>query len=148
MSNLLGVEPLIVARLEEKLAAHDPRPHILTAPDLADVAEEKQLTPAVHVVYGGMRIAQDDGHGSYIELEQTWYTVIAVRNLRDMRKGSAARADAGELLDAVFRALTGWKPGLDIRALRPATAPRAAYSGGFGYYPLAWTTRMQMRGEA
>jgi hypothetical protein len=82
-----------------------------------------------------------------VELEQTWYTVIVVRNLRDVREGAANRADAGELMDAVFRALTGWKPSTEFRALRPANAPRAGYAGGFGYYPLAWTLRMQMRGE-
>lgn len=144
---MLSAEPLIVERLEERLAGLNPRPHVITAPDLAGVTEEQQLTPAVHVVYGGHRIAQEQGNGLIVEIEQTWHTVIAVRNVRGVRQGSEARADAAVIMSAVFAALAGWKPPMDkVRALRPANAPTAGYTRGFGYYPLTWTLRLQMRG--
>jgi hypothetical protein len=143
---VLSVEPLIVSRLEERLAVLAPSPKVLTAPDLAGVAEEQQVTPAVHVVYGGMRITQDQAEGAIVELEQTWFTIVTVRNVRDVRSGSANRVDAGPILDAVFTALTGWRPEQSTRRLRPTNAPRPGYSKGYGYYPLAWTLRMQMRG--
>jgi hypothetical protein len=146
---MLSAEPLIVARLEAKLAALNlPALRVLTAPDLAEVAEEQQTVPAVHVVYGGHAISQDQGEGAVVELQQTWHTVVVVRNVRGIRSGEAAREEAGQILDAVFRALTGWRPGAEFRRLRPANAPRAGYSKGYGYYPLSWTLKMQMRGEA
>lgn len=143
---MLSIEPLIVTRLEERLTTLTPQPKVLTAPDLAGIAEEQQVTPAVHVVYGGMRIAQDQAEGAIVELEQTWFTIVTVRNVRDVRSGSANRVDAGPILGAVFTALTGWRPAQNTRRLHPANAPRPGYSKGYGYYPLAWTLRMQIRG--
>lgn len=144
---MLAAEPLIVARLEAKLAALNPVPRVFTAPDLAGVAEEQQTAPAVHVVYGGHSIAQEQAEGAIVELQQTWHTVVVVRNLRGIRSGEEARADAGEIMGAVFRALSGWRPGAEYRRLRPTNAPRAGYSKGYGYFPLSWTLRMQMRGD-
>lgn len=145
---MLAAESLLVARLQERLAHLDPRPHVVTAPDLAGVAEEQQFTPAVHVVYAGHRIAQEQGNGQIVEIEQTWHTVVAVRNVRSVRSGAAARADASVIMAAVFRALAGWKPDMpNVRALRPANSVSAGYTTGFGYYPLSWTLRMQVRGE-
>lgn len=145
---MLSAEPLIVARLQERLAALIPAPHVLTAPDLAGVTEEQQIVPAVHVVYGGFRVTQEQGNGVIVEIEQTWHTVVAVRNVRDARRGSETRAEAGVIMEHVFTALAGWKPPLErVRALRPATAPPAGYTKGFGYYPLSWHLRMQLRGE-
>lgn len=147
MSRFLSAEPLFVARLTERLADLDPRPHVLTAPDLAGVTEEQQLSPAVHIVYLGSALSQETGDGLITQIEQTWLTVIAVRHVASIRSGDAARADASVLLDAVWAALAGWRPSDDLRRLRPATPPRSGYTAGFGYYPLAWTTRLQMRGD-
>ena len=148
MSEFLAAEPLLTARLIERLADLDPVPAVLSAADLAGVAEEQQVTPAVHLVYGGHRIAQDTAQGLVVELEQTWHTVVAVRNVRTTRSGQAARADAGVIMDTVFGAFSGWKPGAGMRALRPTNPPRAGYSKGFIYYPLSWMLRLQMRGGA
>ncbi|WP_275100147.1 phage tail terminator protein [Sedimenticola hydrogenitrophicus] len=141
---MLRAESLIVARLKAKLPA---TVHVLTASDLADVAEGKQPTPAVHVVYGGLRISQDQADGQRVEVELIWHTVVAVRNVRGIRTGEAAREEAGPLLGAVFSALTGHKLAPDLRNLRPTAPPRPGYRKGYGYYPLTWTQRMQHRGE-
>lgn len=144
---MLTAEPLIVARLEAKLAALNSVPRVFTAPDLAGVAEEQQVTPAVYVVYGGPRIGQVLADGAIVELDEVWHTVVVVRNLRGVRSGEAAREDASTILQAVFGALSGWKPSADLRKLRPINPPRAGYSKGYGYYPLSWTIKQQMRGE-
>lgn len=145
---MLGAEPLIVARIKERLVTVEPRLHVFTAPDLAGVTEEQQFTPAVHVVYGGHRISQEQNNGQTVEIEQTWHTVVVVRNVRAPRSGRDTRAEAGVIMDALFRALAGWKPALqNVRAMRPANTVQAGYSRGFGYYPLSWTLRMHMRGE-
>ena len=51
-ANFLGAEPLIIERLKAMLPVHV---HVLSTPELADVAADQQPTPAVHVVYGGYR---------------------------------------------------------------------------------------------
>lgn len=141
---MLSAEPLIVSRLQSVLGASA---QVFTAPDLAGVAEAKQVTPAVHVVYGGYRVTQEQGEGLIVELEQDWYTVVVVRNVRDIRSGAAAREDAGPLLARVFRGLTGHRLAPGWRRLRPTQPPRAGYSKGYGYYPLSWSLRLQLRGE-
>jgi hypothetical protein len=72
---------------------------------------------------------------------------VVVRNVRGIRSGQANREEAGPLLTTVFRALTGHRLATDMRALHPAPPPRPGYSKGYGYYPLTWTQKLQLRGE-
>jgi len=146
--NMLALEPLIKARLDDWLSDQSPVPHVLATPDLAGVTEEKQLAPAVHVVYFGMRIKEVIAEGCKAMIEQDWLTVVVVRNVRNARRGDAARSEAGLLLAMTWSALAGWSPGAGMRRLRPASPPASAYTAGFAYHPLAWTTTLQMRGGA
>ena len=49
-NNFLEPEQHTVARLKEALSGLRPQVHVLTAADLAQVREDAQPTPAVHVV--------------------------------------------------------------------------------------------------
>lgn len=133
--SFLATEAALVARLTERLPA---TVRVLTAADLASVAEGSQPTPAVHVVYQGHRVAERRADGRALRLTQTWLTVVAVRNVRDARSGAAAREDASALVDAVFAALMGWQPDGLARPLAAADAAQAAYVAGFMYLPIGW----------
>lgn len=134
----LDLEPLLVAHLREQLADR-PNVHILTAADLAKIDEKAQHTPAVHIVFNGLSVADEDFQ---VEVVEHWLTVVAVRNVGDTVAGQRARAEASPLMKAVWDALYGWRPdGTQIKALRPVTPPTPGYSIGFGYYPLAWSAR-------
>lgn len=134
--NFLALEPLIVARLKSVLPADV---HVLSAADLAGVAESAQPTPAVHVLYRGYRV-RDADVPAFASIEQTWLTVIAARNLTDLASGSDARQAAGPLaadvIDALyqhrFSELSGARP------LRITQAPEAGYRAGYFYLPLGW----------
>lgn len=141
--HFLAPEPLIEARLKAVLPTGV---HVLTAADLAGVEERQQVTPAVHVIYRGYRPTQDQGQGRIQEIEQTWWTVVAVRSVRDIKSGAGSREEAGPIVDATLEALMGWRPldGFLPLKLAPATAP--AYRAGFAYHPLGWTTRTTKRG--
>ncbi len=139
----LRAEPLIVARVKEVLPSSAT---IATAPDLAGVTEGSQPAQAVYVVYGGHRVNQTDADGLIVELEQKWHTVVAVRNVRDIKSGEANRSDAGKLLQTLFEGLTGYKLAKDMRRLNPMHAPLPGYRKGYGYYPLTWSLRLQLRG--
>jgi len=99
--NFLALEPLIVARLKSALPADV---HVLSAADLAGIAESAQPTPAVHVLYRGYRV-RDADVPAFAAIEQTWLTVIAARNLTDLASGSDARQAAGPLAADVIDAL-------------------------------------------
>lgn len=136
--NLLALGPLIVARLAEKLADLEPKVHVLEAADLIGVAEATQFTPAVHVVYQDYSPPESRSDGLAARMEQTWLVVVAVRNMRDLRTGDAARADAGQIASRVLQALMGFKPEPASKPLRLVRGPAAGFRAGFQYLPLAF----------
>ncbi|ACL71489.1 conserved hypothetical protein [Thioalkalivibrio sulfidiphilus HL-EbGr7] len=141
--HFLALEPLIEARLKAHLPAGV---HVLTAADLAGVEERAQVTPAVHLIYRGYRPTQDQGQGKIQEIEQIWWTVVAVRSARDIKGGSGTREQAGPIIDAVLEALMGWRPIEGYLPLKLAPSAAPAYRAGFAYHPLGWTTRTTKRG--
>jgi len=138
MQDYLAAEPLIIQRLKDQVANLP----VLSAADLADVAEAKQITPAAHVLYGGDRLADSAGRGAAQAWAQLWWIIVAVRNARDQGKGGEVRKTAGPLLLSVIKALSGWEPDKDHGPLKRVNPPtRPAYSkGGFAYFPLAFET--------
>lgn len=138
LSSPLDLEPAIVERLRSKLAEQQPAVHVLTAADLAGVAEEKQVVPAVHLVYQGYRVAQARGDGAVAKVAISWLAVVATRSVRGLVAGDEARSQAGALMGRVFKALSGFQPAGAATPLLAVTPPGAGYSSGFQYMPLAF----------
>ena len=135
-NNWLALEPHLLALIAQAVHGMSPAVHVLTRAELADVKESAQRTPAVYVIYGGYRIAQDIG--TAWELDHTWYVVAAVRNVAAARSGQAARQDAGALATHVVGALAGAQVQGATQTLKLITPPPARYSGGFQYLPSAF----------
>lgn len=140
--NLLLLEPQLMARLSEQLATLSPHVHVLAAADLAGVTEATQVTPAVHVVYQGYRVVEAASNGRMARLEQTWLATIATRNMKNLRTGAAARADAGLIAGRVAHALMGYRPEAASKPLRLVDGPSAGFSDGFAYLPLAFVAEL------
>jgi phage gp37-like protein len=143
--NFLALESELVARLKECLADQVPPVYVLTSSELADVAEEKQLTPAVHVMYQGYRPVETRSDGAISRVQQTWLAVVATRNTRNLVSGGDARQEAGALAGLVSGALMGFNPASAAKPLMLAAAPSAEYSGGHQYLPLAFTTELVLK---
>ncbi len=140
-TDYLVAEGLILARLEAELAdlSSSAGLKVLSAADLAGVAEGAQHTPAVHVIYMGDQVPGGDAvdEGNYHLIRQRWMAVVAVRNARSQRTGQAARDAAGPILSRVIQVLSGWRPGQGLGPLRRVSAPAPAFTpGGFAYFPL------------
>ncbi|MBF9263605.1 phage tail terminator protein [Paracidovorax cattleyae] len=135
-NNFMALEPHLVALVRQAVEGMSPAVHVLTAAEIADVKETAQRTPAVHVIYGGYRIAEDIGVAW--ELEHTWYVVAAVKNVATARSGQAARQDAGALAAHVVGALAGATVPGATRPLTLITPPAARYAAGFQYLPSAF----------
>lgn len=140
--NFLALEPLLVARLVEQLADMVPKVHVLTAVDLTAVTEATQLTPAIHVIYNGHRIAETNSQGTMARIEQTWLAVVAIRNVRKLANGEAARADAGLIASRAMRALMGFKPEPSSKPLVLVNGPASGFSAGYQYLPLAFAAEL------
>jgi hypothetical protein len=135
-NNFLALEPHLVAAVKAVVAGISPAVHVLTAADLGDVKESAQRTPAVHLIYGGYRVAED--LATAWRLEHTWYAVVVVKHVGAQRTGEAARAAAGPLLAQVVGALAGSSLPGATRPLALTTPPRAEYRAGVQYLPSAF----------
>jgi hypothetical protein len=144
ITNYLAAEPLLIARLTAKL----PGIKILSAADLAGVAEGAQNTPAVHVLYDGDRMADSSSDGAGMLVWQRWLAVVAVRNAKTQRTGEDARDDAGLILLDLLKALQGYKLSDDFPdRLRRVAAPRPLFNAGFLYIPTAWEVKVGVSGD-
>lgn len=137
--SFLDAETDIINALKTALPAHV---HVMGRDDLASVAQGSLPTPAVHVLYS--RYGVDEQNPAFANITQTWLTVVAVRNVADMRNGSSARREVSALLDSVFATLFN----ADIQGARMAlaNAPQHGYQAGFAYFPLAWTLPITLAG--
>lgn len=149
-NNFLIAEPLIMARLRAVLP---PEVHVLSAAELAQVAQAHQPTPAVHVLYAGYR-ADDSRTGAFVGVDQSWYTVIVTRNVADIEQGYHARQAAGPLaaqvMDALYRHRLRDEAGnpIGMSPLRLDAAPQPGFDDGHFYLPLGWLCHVQIRSEA
>ncbi|GEK71596.1 MULTISPECIES: phage tail terminator protein [Halomonas] len=137
ISDYLAAEQAIIDRLTARL----PEVAIQSAPDLAGVVEDRQVTPAVIVLYAGDQVPGGDAvdQGDYHRIRQRWMTVVSVRSARGQRSGEGVREAAGPLLTQVIQALGGWRPAKGLGRMVRESAPRPAFTrGGYGYFPLQW----------
>lgn len=135
-NNWLALEPHLEQLLRSAVAGASPAVHVLTAADLADVKESAQKSPAVHLIYGGYRIAEDVG--TAWRLAHKWFAVVVVRSAATQRTGKAARQAAGPMVAQVVGALIGANPPGATRPLTLVSPPAASYSGGYQYIPSAF----------
>jgi hypothetical protein len=130
----LALEKPIVNRLKAYLPSSMT---VSTAEDLTSLVKHNVLHPAVFVIYGGMRIAPIE---TLTQIEDQWLTVVVVPH-SNVRDGSAARRNAGPLLNKVWNALIRFRPEVGYSQFLPATPPDPVYKTEFGYFSLLWTTQ-------
>lgn len=134
-NDFMALEPRLVELLKAALAGLSPAVHVLTAADLGAVAEARQLTPAVHVIYGGYRIEQDLGLAW--RLQHTWYAVVVVKHAAQLKTGSPGRQSAGQLAATVVQALAGAVVSGAAETLTLITPPAPSYAAPYTYLPTA-----------
>lgn len=134
-NDFMAIEVRLVELVKAAVADMSPAVHVLTTSDIQDVAEKAQNTPAVHLIYGGHKVVEDQR--TALRLEHTWYAVAAVRNVAAARSGQAARRDAGRLVARVMGALMGASVQGATRTLELVTPPKPRYVAGFQYIPSA-----------
>lgn len=134
-NDFMAIEPRLVELVKAAVADMSPAVHVLTTSDIQDVAEKAQHTPAVHLVYGGPKVVEDQRIA--LRLEHTWYVVAAVRNVAAAKAGQAARRDAGRLVARVMGALLGASVPGATGVLKFVTPPKPRYVAGFQYIPSA-----------
>lgn len=112
---------------------------VSTRKDLAAVAEEAQLSPAVWVVYDGFVVVSANEHVA--TLAHRWFVILSMSSAASQAEAAPLNDAAGPLLRQLF-GLFGYVPPGCSTPLVPATPPRPYFSPArFAYYPLAFVTQ-------
>ncbi len=140
--NYLLLENLLVERIKSEVTGW-----VVVEPkaSLAEVEQERQLTPSIYIIYLGDEITTGTGqHGGLRKVQvvtQQWAMVVTSNPADASTTGSYAREELGELLGKVITAITGWKPLDDIEAFRRSAGRTETIPiNGFIYYPLIFET--------
>ncbi|MDI3326777.1 hypothetical protein QKW35_20565 [Pontibacterium granulatum] len=129
----LAAEPELIALLDQVEGLRK----VYSTADLAELKERSQITPAAHVIYWGDAVPDTAQGGNLSHVTQTWVVVLAV-NLRK-------KDEAGPLLARIIQQLSGARISLGpVQRINPIAKP--TFSGGFGYYPLAFNFKFRIKG--
>lgn len=148
MSTFIDVEEAICARLETKLATLSQKPKIYAAADLENAKDKSQAAAAVFVAYNGIsKVDQlkNVPHVATLTQEFIIWTVTKSASRHGSQQGTRENADP--IIEGVIAALMGWKPAATLAALEMVEAPGPAYGEGFGYFPLVFQMKRQVRGD-
>lgn len=113
--------------------------------DLASLAGDRQIVPAVYVIYLGDELAdgvnQQGGRKVVQMVTQNWAAVLTVNPADPSKEGKYARAQAGMLLAQLITALSGWTPNDTVTPFcRVAGRTAATYLDSYLYYPVIFQT--------
>ena len=134
--HFLSLEGELIDRLKDELDESCP---VLTAAQMANMTTPQ--APAVYVAFESYR--PGERKGSVLPVEQTWQTVLVIRNNKTLTD-VGMRDQAGPLLSDIIAALYRWSPE-GFRPLDLAPAPSPVYEGGFAFFPLAWTATLRVQ---
>lgn len=143
MDNYLMAESLIISRLTNEVP--ELKGNVFSAADLAGVSEATQKTPAAHVLYFGDRIVDGTGRSTTGEVQcvdQGWYVVLVVRNVRSQLTGEDARSDAGPLAKKILKALQGWQPSPEHGHMKRVNGANPGFKAGYLYLPFFFQSRI------
>jgi hypothetical protein len=146
-SLFIDIQDAIVARLTAKLAALNPAPKIYEGRDMEDVKRWSQGDLSVFVAYNGITETSALSQAPHVvTLGQDWYIWTVARSAKNHRDGSGNREAADPVMKAILQALTGWMAAPGVRLeLKPNPGP--AYGDGFGWFPLVYGAKRQIRGD-
>lgn len=138
-NEFLALETRLVELLKAAVAGQTPAVHVLSAADLADVKAGNQRAPAIHVIYGGYVINEDQG--TRVLLDHTWHAITVVRHVGATRSGEKARAQMGPLLALVMSTLMGARVDGATLPLALTTPPKPWQDAGTQYVPASFTAQ-------
>lgn len=147
VTNLLEPEAAIIARLEAALDGHNPSIPVYSVPDLPSIQESQDLAPAIFVVYYTAIVAGTQAEGAWTRYRLTWMVVPVVRNRYDPQSGADSRAEAGAMMATCAAALQGYKPAKGWSGLEADAPAPGFFDVGFAYYPLAFSTTVELKGD-
>lgn len=148
MSTFIDVEEAIITRLQTKLATLDRVPKIYSAIDLENAKDKSQIAAAVFVAYNGIiNVEQLNNTPHIVTLSQEFILWTVTKSASRHGSQQGTRENADPILEGIIAALTGWRPATGLPPLQLAETTGPAYGEGFGYFPLTFIMKRQVRGD-
>ena len=143
----LDAEGLIIEHLKGTITLV-PENKILSAADMEGVLEKSQANPAIQVILlDDQPESNQKGELNSQLVGQLWQVVVVVRNVKE-KSGSAARKQAGGIIEQTIKALNGKHFKHPYGRMERIKSPyRPTYRGGFFYFPLLFKVRMRTTGS-
>lgn len=143
--DLLALEPLLIERLQERLAAAEIE-GVTVRPlrTVAEIASRAVPTPALFVSYAGGEVLESRHDAQAVRTAERWLITAVVRNVANAND-SAAALEAGPLAGAALNALMGWQPEGASQPLTLSALPAPGFGGGYLWVPLEFSTQFVRR---
>lgn len=142
------VEDAIVTRLTTKLVAVGKKPKVYTAADLANIKDKSQGDAKVYVAYNGISgITPLAANPAVVTVSHEFMVWTVARSASRHGSQEGTREIADPIMVAILEALCGWRHAAGKAPLELAETPGPAYEEGFGYFPLVFTLKQQIRGN-
>lgn len=142
------VEDNVVTRLTAKLAALDSKPKVFTAANLTGIKDKSQGGASVYVAYNGISgITPLAANPAVVTVSHEFMVWTVTRSASRHGSQEGTRELADPIMVAVLQALCGWRHTTGAAPLELAETPGPAYEEGFGYFPLVFTLKQQIRGN-
>ena len=139
MINPYSLERLIEERLKQELSDSV---LVLRAANIQGIP--RQYSQSVYVIPQALQV--NEQRRGQVALAESVYVVAVIRNASTQLSSADSMDDAGPLMTSIVQALLGWVPADGYESLEMSNAPVPEFEAGFGYYPLAFTTRYILSG--
>jgi len=146
----LEMEDAIVERLTDRLATLDPKPKVCRAADLDNIKDRSQGDLRVFVLYNGIAevSVMHENAPNIGTLTNEYLVWVVARSAKSHADQSGTKMLADPVLEKIIVSLMGARLIKTARALHivPSTI-EPAYAEGFGFFPLTFHHRINIRGE-
>jgi hypothetical protein len=145
------IENAIVTRLTEKFSGMTlpATPRVYTGADFSRIKDRSQGDASVIAMYNGLSgitpLAPNVPSVVTVSQDFIIWTQARSASRHDSQEGTREIADP--IMMGILEALCGWRYAPGKHMLELAETPGPAYEDGFGYFPLMFRYKTQVRGN-
>ena len=151
MSHFIDIENAIAGYLRQKLTDIQPCPRVYQSRDLSNIKDKSQGDLNVWVTYNGIaEVHQAAPNVPNVGLIKHEYLVwIVAKSAKSHGNQAGTKELADPVIERVIELLMGARliKGLEPLHLVPSGLSPAYSDNGYGYFPLAFHHRKQIRGK-
>jgi hypothetical protein len=140
--NYLFAEPLIVARLREKM----PDVHVAGIGESDELSLTKHRFPGIYVLFAGDEVTGAAGRGAASQAVQHWIVTAAAKSTDSLASGTKVREILGRLFCQALEALQGFEVAPGMTLVRTTCSVPVMYESGHAFLAAEYLLTVDIRG--